>query len=420
MKKLQQRTNKSTYWIKNTVLAFIFFAVILWIAHYFHFRDLGLYEDDFAQISPSLDRNLTDIIHYIRNQLLHWNQGRPLQYSFTALFSFLGKELGGLHIVYVFAYLVQVTNACLFYLILIKVSNESIALIGALAFGLFPADTTHTFLMHACSLHISLTFLLVATLLYLDDHKTLAYCISLGSLITYETAYLIFLAVPLLTLNWKKNFGKELIRHVFIWLGILLLIILVRTSLGEQRIVSASGSISNLSVIFVQTLQALFIGPAVSLWSFLFGPGKTLTSWNGELTTIFIGFLPVFLWVFWKLAHPTNSRISDPDSADPKNRSIQEQKESALDRLSVIAKLILTSLLMLCLAYGFSFTHFPPTALFGRMTSVHLAATFGGSLFFACICFILLSCARSHRIAVITTIILASYFSLLVTYRFSI
>ncbi len=420
MKKLQQRTNKATFWNKNTALAFIFFAVILWVAHYFHFRDLGFYEDDYAQISPSLTRNLKDIIYYFRNQLLHWNQGRPLQYTFTALFSFLGKELGGLHIVYVLAYLVQLTNACLFYLTLKKISNESIALIGGLTFGLFPADTTHTFLMHAFALHISLTFILIATLLYLDDHKTLAYCLSLGSLITYEPPYLIFLAIPLLTLNWKKQFGKELIRHILIWLGILLIIILVRVGLGEQRIVSTGGSISNVGTFIFQMLQALFIGPAVSLWLFLYGPGQPFSSWNRELTIIFIGFTPIFLWVFWQMDHHTNREVNDLNYANSKDNTIHKQKESVLDRLSVTAKLILTSLVMLCFAYGFSFTHFPPTALFGRMTSVHLAATFGGSLFFACICSLLLSYAQSHRKRGFAALILAMYFSLLVTYRFSI
>ena len=83
-------------------------------------------------------------------------------------------------------------------------------------------------------------------------------------------------------------------------------------------------------------------------------------------------------------------------------------------------KLLLTALLMLCLAYGLSFTHFPPTTLYGRLTSVHLAATFGGSLFFACLCSLGLSFARSHRFGFLAIFLLAAYLSLLVAYCFSI
>jgi hypothetical protein len=42
-----------------------------------------------------------------------------------------------------------------------------------------------------------------------------------------------------------------------------------------------------------------------------------------------------------------------------------------------------SGLALLVLAYGLAFTHYPPVALYGRVTSVHLAATVGGSIIFA-------------------------------------
>ncbi len=75
---------------------------------------------------------------------------------------------------------------------------------------------------------------------------------------------------------------------------------------------------------------------------------------------------------------------------------------------------------MLSLAYSLSFTHFPPTALYGRMTSVHMAGAFGGSLFFAIICSLILSYARSRRFSFAAISLIAIYLSLLVAYRFSI
>jgi hypothetical protein len=75
---------------------------------------------------------------------------------------------------------------------------------------------------------------------------------------------------------------------------------------------------------------------------------------------------------------------------------------------------------MLGLAYGLSFTHFPPTALVGRMTSVHLAATFGGALLFACLCQSFLAFAQSRRLKNIAIILFSLYLSALGAYCFSV
>jgi hypothetical protein len=71
---------------------------------------------------------------------------------------------------------------------------------------------------------------------------------------------------------------------------------------------------------------------------------------------------------------------------------------------------------MLVLAYVLSFTHYPPVEVFGRGTSVHLAAAFGGSILLACTFSQLLSIARRFRMRSAATIVVALYFSLLVGY----
>ena len=83
-------------------------------------------------------------------------------------------------------------------------------------------------------------------------------------------------------------------------------------------------------------------------------------------------------------------------------------------------RLLLASMILLSLGNGFSLTHFPPTALSGRMTSVHLAATFGGSLLFAVLCQIGFNHFRQKRTRFLAGLIFMIYLAGLLTYRFSI
>ncbi len=304
---------KLNSWNKDTVLTLLALGAIIWIAHYFHFRDLGLYEDDYAQIGPPLGWHLPDLENYLK-WLLTWPQGRPLQYFLTGFLAFLGGKLGGLGSVYIFGFLVQITNVFLFYFLLRRISTKTVALIGAVFIGLYPADTTHTFLVHAFHLHTSLMFVLIASHLYLSGHKPLSYLVSLGCLLTYESAYMVFLAVPLLGQKWGKNLIREMTRHFVIWLGILLVIFVIRTALAEERVVTSMAGISNIGVIFIQTLQALAIGPAVSFWLFVYGPGRTLLGWNRELTYIFLGCLPLFSWLIFRSNFSSHSRKEPLDS----------------------------------------------------------------------------------------------------------
>lgn len=85
-----------------------------------------------------------------------------------------------------------------------------------------------------------------------------------------------------------------------------------------------------------------------------------------------------------------------------------------------LLKLICVSLLMLVLAYIMPFTHYPPVQISGRRTSAHLAAIFGGSLLFACLCEALMSLAGRYRFKKLAIGGLAFYMSLLIGYRFVI
>jgi hypothetical protein len=301
------------------------------------------------------------------------------------------------------------------------VSSETIAIPGALIFCLFPADTTHTFLTHAFHLQTSITFLLVASLLYLSGKRVLPYLVIIGSLLAYESPFMVFLAVPLL----RKKVGdyslmRELTRHIAILVGIILVVVVIRISLGEYRVMQMGETTATTLGIPVKIGLGIIIGPLASLALFLYGPIRTLLHWNWPLAIVFVASLPIFIWVLhWLKTDPLEE-----------NRNYQIAFHSRMITFSKtlrvpgsyagIAKLLLVGVIMLCLAYVFSFTHFPPWARYGRMTSVHLAASVGGSIVFACVCSVVLSLANAYRLKKFAIVVLALYLSLVVAYRFSI
>jgi hypothetical protein len=127
------------------------------------------------------------------------------------------------------------------------------------------------------------------------------------------------------------------------------------------------------------------------------------------LTLVFVASLLLFAWRLSRLkvrcqamSHSTLVDVEDPA------------------RHLGIARLFLAAVVMLCLTYVVSFTHFPPIAKYGRETAVHLAAAFGASLLFACGCSVFVSIATACRLKNYPVFVLALYFSLAVAYRFSI
>jgi hypothetical protein len=103
----------SRSWDLRLVIDLALLALMLWLAHDFHFCQFGLYEDDFTHTSPALAWRASDLSRVTVFQLQDWVMGRPLHYVLGAVLAFLGGQLGGLAGIYMVAYLVHITNAAL-------------------------------------------------------------------------------------------------------------------------------------------------------------------------------------------------------------------------------------------------------------------------------------------------------------------
>jgi hypothetical protein len=410
-------SGSSKIWNKRTILELILLAAVVWVAHYWYFQTFGLYEDDYSGISVALGWHLSDLGPYLK-VIAGWPQGRPLHFLLPRVMVLVGRRLGGLSGIYVLGYLVHVTNVLLFYFWMRRIRVRAGAVIGAVVFGLFPANTSHIFLNHALGKFPSITFLLIATHLYLSDRKMLAHLCSAGCLLTHEPVYMVFLAVPLVGWARDRQLLKESVRHFGVWVAILVVYVGIRLAMGESRVDALVSGPESVTTALGQILIAMALGPAVSLGSFVLGPAWAVVHWRWELTAVCAACVLPFAWA---LGQVRASAKEDAHSRWALRAAIPGRETSGPESgRGRSVRLLMASIAMLSLAYTIPFLHFPPTDLAGRETSVHMAAAVGGALLFACVCSAALLAARTRRMQAVWIGLLTLYLALLVAYRFDI
>jgi len=137
-----QAIGKSMTLLNNKSLkitTFLTIALITWIAHFWYFNHLGLYEDDYAFIGNILTMDFSRFVDSVKNMNLAFFQGRVVGFNILFFSAYFAGKLGGLPLIYISAYLLALTNNILFYLFLQRLWNQPIfVLTGTLAFTLFP------------------------------------------------------------------------------------------------------------------------------------------------------------------------------------------------------------------------------------------------------------------------------------------
>ena len=316
-------------------------------------------------------------------------QGRPLGFFLPDLLSFIGDKLGGLADIYLLGFVLVTLNTFLCYRLLRVRMPIAPSAVGAAVFCLFPADTTKILLTHDFQLQPSLTFALLAALAYAASRLPLAYLLSAGALLSYENGYLALFALPLFVRRWDRSMPRALLVNTVALLGVLALVFLARIARGEGRATESVGGLAEIVPLF---LGSLVLGPARSLAAMFYGPLKAVPGWDLETAALAALALIGFAALFWTTAR---ARRNAP----------------GIEAVQVGA----AGLAMLVLGYGLAFTHFPPNAVVGRGTSVHLGATLGMSVLAASVAWLLLSIRP--RVA---TALLATYLALAVGYYVTI
>jgi hypothetical protein len=384
----ENSTAKERSWkiVESWWFSAIFLGSVVFIAHYAYFASMGLYEDDYFFAMSTSDYSLTQIIAAIRDQFATWVQGRPLGFSLGFLLSWIGIHCGGLGSMYLIGFSIVAANTILLYSIVRRAFAQSSAFFSGLIFALFPGDTTKELLTHSLALQPSLTCLLIACFFYQRNRKLLAYGWINLTLIIYESGFMPFFVVPLLL--EKRSSWQDWLKHFGILLGMMAAAVIIRKSFNESRIVDTLGKPQE---VLYQIFASLVIGPATSLYLCVLRPVTAIQSLHLRtpdflMLTALLLLAALFAWCFWN----------------------QPEEKKAYGRQ------ILLGTLMLVASYGLAFTHFPPTAMEGRLTSVHLAASvamaiLGGGLFS-------LILKRNAVLRLSSSLILGVYFALLLRF----
>jgi hypothetical protein len=359
----------------TTLLAFAGIALLVGVAHFLHASRFGLYEDDYHWVSPALEQTGNDLFDHL-SSALHASHGRPLAAVLFAVLPFLGERLGELPGMYWVAFLIVALNACLFFLLLRRLSDEALLVAaGTLAFCLFPADTTQAFLTHAFSLQLSLTLLLTAFHLYLSRRRVVSYLAAGLTLLCYETFFPVFLAAPLLGRRDDSR-RRDLGRHVAILVSMLVVVFLVRRVAGEGRVAGIG-----VKEIVLAAFN-LVLGPGLVIGSFAYRPIEALHAAlvpDWELVGIWILGLAAFGILLTRLGAPSDSG-GFPSCTLVDGPALRIAVSEPLHRLGRLAG---AAVVMFFLAYLLTLSE-PAYALIGRATRVHAAAILGCSLLIGC------------------------------------
>ena len=415
---MKDTTDSVRFKIRSDLVAGVGLAVLIWIAHFANFLSFGLYEDDYAYLSQTLRWSLTDFFKSIGEVLITWPQARPPGLALAQTVSFLASKLGGLGPIYLVSFGVIWLNAYLFYKILARLlpGYRLFPWMGALIFALFPADTTHTFLMYNLGMHTSLTCLLAAILLFLSGKTALSYGLAALSLLIFETPYLAFLGIPLLAYPWDRALIKKMIRHVVVVGLILAVFFLIRLALGQIQGVRSLADWGNLAV---RTGGLWSVGMLYSVVGMGYGIIHTLTHFSWQLAIVLIISLAIIVGIFRWRRIGFFSAPGPEDKIEILHILSRDWSVWGSHQFSRVAKFILAGLFMWACGYLLAFLHNPPT-LDGKGTSVHVGAAFGASLVFASLIWFLIAFSKANRWRLVTTSLIILYLALLVTFRYSV
>lgn len=379
------------------------------LANFARMQQLGLYEDDYWSIAPHLGEPVSHLLGTLVSNFTTWPTGRPLNHFLPVFLSRMGSRLGGLEGAYGLAAAWLALNGGLVYAIVRRLTSEQAGVVSAMAYLLFPADSTKTLLVHAAHVQGAMTFLLLGVWLWLRGGRCRAasYPVAALSLLSYETAFLPFLGVPLLRAPDRRTLLRTLGIHLAACAGIVAAIAAIRFATGDVRAIDAAG---NPARTLYRMTTSLFLGPLTSGWSLL---ASALAGWRQvdalaalDAAFLVLGFGAVLQAIRWR---------------DSMGQGAPERASPALERVAADQPswswLVAGAVLVWAGSYALVLTNYnyPPTQTVGRLTSTHVAAGWPVSLLLGA----LFEGARrrSRRWSWAAAVLFAAWLASMVTYH---
>jgi hypothetical protein len=353
--------------ISEFFTAFLIIAVVLLLNDYLFADYFGLYEDDYIWVMtlPPMGWSFSDLCHTLRQIWSQWiiYQGRPLGFSLNAIIAYVSGKAASLGFGYSIGYLIMLLNGCLLFKVLRRVLPFAGTLVGALAYITFVPDGAAVILMHRL-LHLSMTIVLVAMILYQRRSYILAYLVAAGSLLIYESLYLSFLIAPVLGRDFRKSSRRTFIIHGLLFFGTAGAVLILRSSMGDQR--SAMITESHGEILF-KVLEACLFGTWACFKAAFY---DAFVRAIADSTAITVTMATVGVVVVLALSWERVTR-NDPPRAFEISPLLCQYGWIAFGGLIAIG-------FSYCLS--FRAEYFPPIITLGRKSAVHLGAVFGWSM----------------------------------------
>jgi len=350
-------------------------AVTVLLLQFTRLPQFGLWEDDYWAIAPHLYGAVGNLWAAVVSSFTTWPQGRPLNHFLPPALSRVGTALGGLEGVYVLAAAWLALNGALVFLIVRRVISEAAALIAALTYLLFPADTTKILLVHAAHVQGAMTFLLLGVWLWLKGGpaRIASYPVAGLTLLAFETTFLPFLAVPLLWAADRKSTIRTWVVHVISCTGIVALDAAIRFSRRDARVSDAA---DHTGRSIYRLVTSMYIGPLTSGRSLFVSAVTGLRQLDAFAALagvlVVLGFVAV-----WREIQSRRVPVAEEAPAIWPDWLRQTAAQSCS---LPWWWLLLGAMLVWCGSYALTLTDYPPTQTAGRLTSTHVAAAWPASL----------------------------------------
>lgn len=377
-----------SYWLS----AVGFLALAVYVVHFFNLHSYGLWEDDYWSIAPRFGAPLSDLRILWAYDFTNWPTGRPLNHFLPAALATVGFKLGGLPGIYTIAMAWLALNVCLVWAILRRLTPEIAALAGALVYVVYPADTTRILLIHAAHVQGAMTFSLAGILLWLrkDAWRWAAYPTAALSLLSYETAIIPFLLVPLLEFRGGKPHVGRWFVHTGLCMAIVALDALIRIHTGDAR---ASAAVGSISETIYRMLTSLYIGPATGARAFAVGiwSGMThLTVAKAAAGLVLVGALAAVIAL---------ERVRRVPLQPGSKFGRGDRPSTSSSRASFVGWgwIAFGAVVTWSACYLLTIVNYPPTQLVGRLTSTHVAAAWPVALLTAALAEAVLKAPRRMR-----------------------
>ncbi|MCJ7678268.1 MAG: hypothetical protein MUO35_11165 [Anaerolineales bacterium] len=370
-----------------------------WVVRYWHSSDFGLYEDDYSHLPAAASMSTGEAVAFAidpQRILTLGGNGHPLHYTFIYLLTNLGWRVAGLHGPYLAGFVVETLNICLLFWLVERIHSRPLAILVALVYVLYSADTTQAYLTLSLGLHPSITLFLLAGHLHLSRCRWLAYVVAALMLLTYETTFTAFFAFPLLLAYPRGRWLKETASHVLVLVALLAAATIWRMAVGDNRLVGL-----RIRDAALTPLLHMVEGPPVSLGTYLYRPIQSLQAMNTEVALVAFLVAGAFALTAWRLSQGTPSSITvflaQIRAGDGVARRFWITICSVPPELGRLLRICVAGYIMLVLAYPLTFT-VRAYAISGRDTRVHAAGAIGAAVVVGTLVLIILWIAKAtHR-----------------------